>query len=79
MTAVSPIVRPVRRTTQTVRLAGVPWPVYKLEAVALGALVALVLGLITGSAQLAVLVAAGAAALRWIVGVTAGRPPRTAG
>ncbi|MFF0455184.1 hypothetical protein [Nocardia africana] len=71
MTAVSPIVRPVRRATHTVRLAGVPWPVYKLEALALGVLLALILGLITGSAQLAVLVAAGFAALRWIGGVAA--------
>ncbi|WP_062999025.1 hypothetical protein [Nocardia mikamii] len=73
MTAVSPIVRPVRRATHTVRLADVPWPVYKLEAVALGLLLALMLGLITGSAQLAVLVGAGVAALRWIVGVAADR------
>ncbi|MBF6148216.1 hypothetical protein A5780_16360 [Nocardia sp. 852002-20019_SCH5090214] len=73
MTAVSPIVRPVRRATHTVRIAGVPWPVYKLESVALGALLALILGLITGSAELAVLVAAGAAALRWIVGAVAHR------
>jgi hypothetical protein len=47
--------------------------VYKLESVALGALLALILGLITGSAELAVLVAAGAAALRWIVGAVAHR------
>lgn len=73
MTAVSPIVRPVRRATHTVRIAGAPWPVYKLEAVALGALLALILGLITGSAELAVLVAAGAAALRWIAGAVAHR------
>ncbi|WP_063064740.1 hypothetical protein [Nocardia violaceofusca] len=77
MTAVSPIVRPVRRATHTVRLAGVPWPVYKLEAVALGLLLALMLGLITGSAQLAVLIGAGFAALRWIVGLVADRPRYT--
>ncbi|MBF4997539.1 hypothetical protein IRT45_10255 [Nocardia sp. BSTN01] len=77
MTAVSAIVRPVRRATHTVRLAGVSWPVYKLEAVALGLLLALMLGLITGSAQLAVLVGAGVAALRWVVGVATDRPHHT--
>ena len=68
MTVVSPISRTTHRATRTVTLAGVPWPVYKLEALTLGLAVAAALLLITGSAQFAVLAAAVAAALRWIAG-----------
>ncbi|NKY52865.1 hypothetical protein [Nocardia vermiculata] len=68
MTAVTPLECPAPRISQTVEVAGVPWPVYKLEALALGVLVGLVLGVVFGSAQLAVLAAAGVAALRWTAG-----------
>lgn len=50
----------------TVNIAGTAWPVYKLEALAAAAAVALLIALITGSAQAAVLAAATAAALRWV-------------
>ncbi|MQY21242.1 hypothetical protein [Nocardia macrotermitis] len=61
--------RAVTRGAHEVDIAGVRWPVYKLEALALGLFVALALVLITGSAQLAVLVAAAVAAVRWAVAV----------
>ncbi|MFE5289651.1 hypothetical protein ACFRAQ_32185 [Nocardia sp. NPDC056611] len=51
-----------------VDIAGTAWPVYKLEALFAGVVVALTLALITGSAQAAVLGAAVIAALRWIAG-----------
>ncbi|WP_433666763.1 hypothetical protein ACQP06_24245 [Nocardia sp. CA-136227] len=51
-----------------VDIAGTAWPVYKLEALFAGVVVALTLSLITGSAQAAVLGAAVIAALRWIAG-----------
>ncbi len=53
-------------------IAGTAWPVYKLEAVAAGLVTALLLALITGSAQTAVLAAATVAALRWITGALRG-------
>ncbi|MFI9510869.1 hypothetical protein [Nocardia sp. NPDC052566] len=52
---------------QTVDIAGSAWPTYKLEAVAAGVVTCLILALITGSPQIAVLAAAAVAALRWIV------------
>jgi hypothetical protein len=57
---------------RTLDIAGTAWPVYKLEALALAASTCLILALVTGSLQVAVLAAAGAAALRW---VTAAVPP----
>jgi len=57
----------------TVDLAGSAWPVYKLEAVAAGLAIALVLGLITGSAQVAVLAAAAVASLRAAYAVASAR------
>ncbi|WP_040795464.1 MAPEG family protein [Nocardia higoensis] len=48
----------------TVDIAGSAWPVYKLEAVVAGLAIALVLGLMTGSAQVAVLAAAAVASVR---------------
>ena len=68
MSVVSPISRTPHRAPRTVTLAGVRWPVYKLEALALGLVVVAALLLITGSAQFAVLTAAAVAALRWIAG-----------
>ena len=40
---------------------------YKLEAIALGLMLSIVLTLITGSLQVAALLAAGVGALRWVV------------
>lgn len=54
-----------------VDIAGSAWPIYKLEAIALGLVICLVLALITGSLQVAVLVAAGVGAGRWILGQVA--------
>ncbi|MGW4356274.1 hypothetical protein ACWELJ_29720 [Nocardia sp. NPDC004582] len=51
-----------------VDIAGTAWPVFKLEALFAGVVVAVTLALITGSAQAAVLGAAVIAALRWIAG-----------
>ncbi|WP_067545730.1 hypothetical protein [Nocardia crassostreae] len=62
----------VRSQAPTVDIAGTAWPVYKLEAVAAGLVTALLLALITGSAQTAVLAAATVAALRWITGALRG-------
>jgi hypothetical protein len=54
-------------TTPTeVHIAGVPWPAYKVIALAIGALVALVVGLTTMSAAPAVLSAAAAAVIVWL-------------
>ncbi|WP_330181950.1 hypothetical protein OHB26_37360 [Nocardia sp. NBC_01503] len=58
-----------RARLATVNIAGTAWPVFKLEALAIGVLIALVLLLVTGSAQTAVLVGATAMAVRWIVAV----------
>ncbi|MET9491477.1 hypothetical protein [Nocardia sp. NPDC006630] len=58
-----------RSHVPTVSIAGTAWPVYKLEALAAGLIIALVLLLITGSPQIAVLAAATVVALRWIVAV----------
>ncbi|MEV5650057.1 hypothetical protein AB0L57_17575 [Nocardia sp. NPDC052254] len=78
MTVVSPISRSSHRATRTVTVAGVPWPAYKLEALALGLVVAAALLLITGSAQFAVLSAAAVAALRWIAGAASAADHRHA-
>ncbi|WP_167473890.1 hypothetical protein [Nocardia arthritidis] len=58
---------------ETVDIAGTAWPTYKLEALAAGVVSCLVLALITGSMEIAVLAAAGVAAVRWIVGAVARR------
>ncbi|MBO0853221.1 MAG: hypothetical protein J2P18_05565 [Nocardia sp.] len=65
--------RPAPPVAHVVPLAGVPWPVYKLESLVLAAMVALVLAVVTGSAQVAVLVAAAAATLRWAAGTRTAR------
>lgn len=49
-----------------VRIAGVPWPAYKVLALMVGALVFLVVGVMTASAAPAVLSGAAAAAAIWI-------------
>ncbi|WP_067573423.1 hypothetical protein [Nocardia acidivorans] len=70
MTVVHPTqMRRRRARLATVTIAGTAWPVFKLEALAVAVLLALTLLLITGSAQLAVLAGATAAALRWIIAI----------
>ncbi len=55
---------------RTVDIAGVRWPLFKLEALALAALTFLVLLFVTGHLAVAVLAAAGVATLRWFVAAT---------
>lgn len=57
----------------SVDIAGTAWPVYKLEALAAALVTGVLLGLILGSPQVAVLAAAAVAAVRWIVGAYAAR------
>lgn len=53
-------------TTPTeVHIAGVPWPAYKVLALVVGALVFLVVGVLTASAAPAVLSGAAAAVAVW--------------
>lgn len=63
MAVVHPSTRPA-----AVDIAGTAWPMYKLEAVVLALVTCLVLALMTGSLQVAVLVAAAVGATRWIIG-----------
>jgi hypothetical protein len=54
-------------TTPTeVRIAGVPWPMYKLVALAVGAVVLVVVGLATTAVGPAVVAAAAAATVVWL-------------
>lgn len=55
----------VGRAACDIPVAGVPWPAYKLYALAVGLVVLLVVGLVTMSAGPAVLSAAGSAAVVW--------------
>ncbi|WP_040688714.1 hypothetical protein [Nocardia vinacea] len=59
---------PLQTRPTAVDIAGSAWPMYKLEAIALGLLICLTLALITGSLQVAVLVAAAAGTARWVIG-----------
>ncbi|WP_433756039.1 hypothetical protein [Nocardia sp. CA-135398] len=59
---------PLQARPTAVDIAGSAWPMYKLEAIALGLVICLVLALITGSLQVAVLVAAAVGTGRWVVG-----------
>ncbi|MCQ4119070.1 hypothetical protein [Rhodococcus tibetensis] len=55
------------RTPRTVDLAGTAWPLYKLEAVAVGLLVFVAVLAVTETAQVAVLTAAAVAVVVWWV------------
>ncbi|WP_254900731.1 hypothetical protein [Rhodococcus sp. 1168] len=54
-----------RTRLRTVDIAGTPWPVYKLEALAVGVLVFLGALALTAPLQVAVLGSAGATVLAW--------------
>ncbi|MGA5540488.1 hypothetical protein ACPCIR_01430 [Mycobacterium sp. NPDC051198] len=54
------------RADHEVDIAGVPWPTYKLIALAVGALVLVIVGVATMSAAPAVLSAAAAAIVVWL-------------
>jgi hypothetical protein len=56
----------VSRATCEIPVAGIPWPAYKLYALAIGVVVLLLVGLITMSAGPAVLSAAAAASVVWL-------------
>jgi hypothetical protein len=49
-----------------VRIAGVPWPAYKLIALAVGMLVLLIVGVVTTNPGPAVVAAAAAATVVWL-------------
>ncbi len=49
-----------------VKLAGVPWPRYKVAALVVGLVVALLVGIVTMNAAPAVLAGAGAGTLVWL-------------
>ncbi|HEY7054332.1 MAG TPA: hypothetical protein VH496_19680 [Mycobacterium sp.] len=53
--------------TSRVTIAGVPWPRYKVVALAVGLLVGLVVGVVTLTAAPAVIGGAGAGTLVWLV------------
>jgi hypothetical protein len=61
----APSVKLVTSGTE-VRIAGVPWPVYKLVALGIGLLVLLVVGVVTTSLAPAVVAAAAAGTLAWL-------------
>ena len=61
----APSVKLVTSGTE-VRIAGVPWPVYKLVALAAGLLVLLVVGIVTLNPGPAVVAAAAVAAVVWL-------------
>lgn len=49
-----------------VLIAGVPWPLYKLAALVVAAVVLIAVGVVTASAGPAVLTAAGAGTASWL-------------
>ncbi|MGW4480700.1 hypothetical protein [Rhodococcus triatomae] len=55
------------RPTGTIDIAGTSWPLYKLEALAVGLLVFLAVLVVTGALQPAALTAAGATVVVWWV------------
>ncbi|SEH80887.1 hypothetical protein SAMN04489835_4404 [Mycolicibacterium rutilum] len=55
------------RAACDVSVAGVPWPAYKLIALVLGAVVALVVGVATATAATAVLAGAAVGTVTWVV------------
>jgi hypothetical protein len=62
--------------TAGIELAGTVWPLFKLEAIAAGLLTLLVVVLVTGSTQAAVLTSAAVATGLWIAGLVRGAGPR---
>ncbi|MGH3580280.1 MAG: hypothetical protein ACRDUB_01725 [Mycobacterium sp.] len=54
-------------TPAEVRIAGVPWPTYKLVALLLGVLALIVIGVATASAPAAVLTGAAISTVTWAV------------
>jgi hypothetical protein len=53
-------------TPPEIRIAGVPWPMYKLAALAVGAVVLVLVGVVTLNPGPAVVAAAAAATVVWL-------------
>lgn len=66
MTSVEQVRSALTSPESHVRIAGVPWPLYKLVALSAGLLVLAVVGAVTASAAPAVLTAAGVATVIWM-------------
>jgi hypothetical protein len=66
MTTAENVRATVARADAEIRIAGVPWPAYKLAALAVGVLVLLVVGVATLSPAPAVLAGAAAATVVWL-------------
>lgn len=66
MTTAGHIRSTVARATCDVSVAGVPWPAYKVIALLLGALVALIVAVAATSAAPAVLAGAAAGTIAWL-------------
>ncbi|MGV0742715.1 hypothetical protein [Mycolicibacterium sp. XJ870] len=67
MTAAGNFRSTVSRGEHDIPIAGVPWPAYKLIALAVGAIVLVGVGVVTMSAAPAVLTAAAMTTLVWLV------------
>ncbi|MFT3715428.1 MAG: hypothetical protein QM774_05625 [Gordonia sp. (in: high G+C Gram-positive bacteria)] len=65
MTTLNPFRTPVRAATATVDVFGVPWPVYKLHALAAGVVFAAVLTLAGVPGELTVWISGAAAIAVW--------------
>lgn len=66
MTSVEQVRAALASPGSQVLIAGVPWPVYKLVALLLGALTFIVVGLITAAVAPAVLIAAATSTVLWV-------------
>ncbi|MGW0158737.1 hypothetical protein ACWDUN_05375 [Mycobacterium sp. NPDC003323] len=55
-------------TRSEIPIAGVPWPMYKLLALMVGAVVLVVVGVVTASLAPAVLTAAATSTVVWLTG-----------
>lgn len=66
MTAAGTFRTATARATSDVRIAGVPWPAYKVFALVLGAVVALAVGVATATAGTAVLTGAAVGTVTWL-------------
>lgn len=67
MTTAGDLRSAVTSTDSKVLIAGVPWPIYKLIALAVGFLVLGIVGVVTTSAAPSVLAGAAAATVVWVV------------
>ena len=66
MTTVEQMRSTIASTGSQIRIAGVPWPVYKIVALAVALIVLIAVGIATASAAPAVLTAAATGTLVWL-------------